>query len=299
MTLSKFRAAEIAIALLALHYPSTAATGESALRSRNSTIEPIEDYQTHIVRALDAITKSDRAHKYENAGRTTAELLILRDLAKGNDVELVRQLAYAATKWRVPQETLVILDFFRVLKVDDDAIVDGLAPYLNADGVLGELTRLCFRRLGGAKWAPDSPLEPVNYSAFKDYIERQRAKGEALPEAFVEWIYQRAPNHALLAFLYAHEGDPPRQREVLWNEHIVNDAIWRRENGFNTEFQNVKPDAISSLHKLSINENWWARLYVAEIMRKYPEFRVDVIVERLTKDENDLVRNVTVGNTGE
>ncbi|MEX2169779.1 MAG: hypothetical protein WD851_10745 [Pirellulales bacterium] len=79
------------------------------------------------------------------------------------------------------------------------------------------------------------------------------------------------------------------RREVLMAEHIVSNAIWLKENKFGEEFQKALPEAKAQLWKLSERDEWWARLYVAEIMRKHRELRQPLVIQRLSADENALV----------
>ncbi|MEX2168919.1 MAG: hypothetical protein WD851_06395, partial [Pirellulales bacterium] len=80
------------------------------------------------------------------------------------------------------------------------------------------------------------------------------------------------------------------RREVLLAEHIVGNAIWLKEHKFGEEFQKALPEAKEQLWKLSERDDeWWARLYVAEIMRQHRELRQEAVVQRLATDTNSLV----------
>ena len=41
---------------------------------------------------------------------------------------------------------------------------------------------------------------------------------------------------------------------------------------------------------MSRHGTWWVRLYVAEILRQYAQFRTPELIERLKADEHELVR---------
>jgi hypothetical protein len=75
----------------------------------------------------------------------------------------------------------------------------------------------------------------------------------------------------------------------LLAEHIISDAIWLRENRFEERFQMTLPEAAGELAKLAKQEEWWARLYVVEIMRRHRELRDAAVLEQLRKDGNALV----------
>ena len=79
------------------------------------------------------------------------------------------------------------------------------------------------------------------------------------------------------------------RREVLLAEHTVGNAIWLKENRFGEEFQKALPEATSELAKLAEHDQWWVRLYVAEIMRQHRELRQRAVVQQLASDSNPLV----------
>jgi hypothetical protein len=77
--------------------------------------------------------------------------------------------------------------------------------------------------------------------------------------------------------------------EIILAEHIVANAIWLNENGFAARFQWALPEANVELAKLSNHDKWWARRYVAEIMRRHGELRQADIIRRLSEDTNSQV----------
>jgi len=77
--------------------------------------------------------------------------------------------------------------------------------------------------------------------------------------------------------------------EIELAEHIVSNAIWLLKNKFNDRFIQAAPDATEQLIKLAQRQEWWARLYVAYIMRQYPELRVADVMHRLSNDTDVLV----------
>ena len=73
-------------------------------------------------------------------------------------------------------------------------------------------------------------------------------------------------------------------------EHIVSNALWLNKNGFADRFQQTLPEANEQLTKLANRQEWWARLYVAYIMRQHGELRRGDVIERLSNDSNELVQ---------
>ncbi|MEX2172066.1 MAG: hypothetical protein WD851_22285, partial [Pirellulales bacterium] len=179
-------------------------------------------------------------------------------------------------------------------------------------------------------------LQSVNYSDYLEYVRGQLKLNEDVPTAFIEYLYERSPERALMVFYQANpqrhaatvarlremqeeleadrqqlddEGasETPQQRkadreeeirqkveselrrEVLLAEHTVSNAIWLKEHRFGEEFQKALPEATSELAKLAKHDEWWVRLYVAEIMRQHRELRQRAVVQRLASDSNSLV----------
>jgi hypothetical protein len=120
-----------------------------------------------------------------------------------------------------------------------------------------------------------------------------QGKGKISDDLF-KYMFYRSPHEALHGCMWQLSSTPdskwtPEKKEIALAEHEIDDTIWRHECGF-LEKSKVEPAAAAALEKLSHNKNWWARLYVAEIMRQHPGFRKASIVEQFQKDENRLVR---------
>ena len=104
-------------------------------------------------------------------------------------------------------------------------------------------------------------------------------------------MYESDPGAALLFLARAHSSAPDVLKPILWAEHVVADSVWRQEHGFLGADQ-VDPDALKELQKLSKHEYWWSRLYVAQMMRKHPAFRRRETIVALKQDKHPLVRRV-------
>jgi hypothetical protein len=82
------------------------------------------------------------------------------------------------------------------------------------------------------------------------------------------------------------------QSEILLTEHVISNAIWLKENGFDNGFQKALPEAAAELAKLAKHDAWWARLYVVYIMRQHPELRQSDVLRELRADSNSLVSDL-------
>ena len=84
-------------------------------------------------------------------------------------------------------------------------------------------------------------------------------------------------------------GWTPEQKQFLLAEREISNTLWKHDHQL-LEPTKVDPTAASELKKLADSKWWWARLYVAEIMKHHPGFRNEDVIEKLKKDENGLVR---------
>jgi len=144
---------------------------------------------------------------------------------------------------------------------------------------------------------------------------------EGFPTPLVEYMYEQSPEQALLVFLRidrrgmsiaqlsavqenldaAREGraavpgpkprPQDRHREIRLAARLISNALWFKENGHDRRLQAALPEVNELLAKLAEHERWWARLYVAEIMRRHPELRMDDVLQKLREDGEESVRN--------
>src|SRR3990172_8389184 len=244
----------------------------------------------------------------------------LKDLTNDKD-EIVKQLAIFTVTTTSEEDTHVmgarlILDF---LDLPPSVPIRVLAPYLDTENPqLRLFARSWFQYHDSSSRTHGlPPLGSVNYYDYMSYVRSRISRGEEIPAAFIEFIYERHPGKALLVFAYANQaGDVVAQlhdirkhleaarqgqektpeeihqqreekrqheirkqgakierSEILLAEHIVSNAIWLNKNGFAEQFQKALPEATAELAKLAKHKEWWARLYVAWIMRQHPELR--------------------------
>jgi hypothetical protein len=84
-----------------------------------------------------------------------------------------------------------------------------------------------------------------------------------------------------------------QRRDIELAEHIVSNALWLLKNEYSDRFQQAAPEAQEQLAKLAQRKEWWARLYVAHIMRQHRELRRADVWESLQKDSEELVKGAT------
>ena len=108
------------------------------------------------------------------------------------------------------------------------------------------------------------------------------------PWGVVQLLYWKAPSAALLGLhAFYNKGDARKHDSLVWTEHLVKDVAWKKATGF------IRPgeleEAVAQLDKLSRYEEWWVKLYVAEMLRRHPYFRDKQVLARLRADDNALV----------
>jgi hypothetical protein len=180
----------------------------------------------------------------------------------------------------------------RFYSVADRDIVAVLAPHM---GSRNERVRRMAISFAEHYFEGDTPPHCVDYEPYTDYLAYHK---DAPPLGLVRYMFDNAPGQAVLslALVYREHIGKNAYRDIQWSEHIIADAIWRKERQYDEQFEQIKQQAISELDNLSKHDAWWARLYAAEIIRlySYPDLKNDAIVKRLQSDVNELVRSVAM-----
>jgi hypothetical protein len=305
------------------------AAQEANLKTLLAQTDP--DIQERIGMIVDILNQSnlDPRSNY----RAVRDAQSLKELV-ADPAEIVNQVAIfaaspAAREGR-PLEARAVLE---VLNMPPKLIVRVLAPYLNVENKnLRSFVRDWFQSHDSC--GNGAALQALNYQDYLDYVRRQRNTNQEIPTAFIEYLYKRSPERALIVFYHAARQDdmtdrlmemrrkleadqrererrgestvplppmknppegPPRHREdappreILLAEHIVSTAIWLKKHHFDQELQEALPQAKAQLSELATGQQWWVRLYVAEIMRRYVELRQTEVLEKLSRDTNALV----------
>lgn len=183
------------------------------------TAQSNPEIQDRIYDTLDAFQAGDR----NNAAEAYRQLGLLRSV---NPQEIVTQLAIFAARIGDGEQVLRARRILDLLNIQPAIVIEVLAPYLDADEPkLRSFVRDWFEYHDKAA-APGPvlpPLQPVNYSDYKDYIRGKIIRNEEVPEPFVEYIYERLPGYALIAFYHAHG---PKDRDILLAENIIRNVMW-------------------------------------------------------------------------
>jgi hypothetical protein len=248
-----------------------------------------EPIQQHLRLIVEALAPSNQAFLRERVAN-------LHDSIADKN-EIVKQIAiYAASPGEGPP--LLALGLIQTLEIPPSVVIRGLAPYLDAENKnLRSFVRDWFQ--GHDNAGPISSQQaPVNYRDYYAYVrERMNAKQE-IPAPFVDYVFERSPGEALLIFDKANrlggalarlQGANIPQKDVALAERVVSNAIWFKQHRHKDRFQAALPDAKSELTKLGSHKQWWARRYVAEIMRRHPELRQEDVLQKLLGDSDESV----------
>jgi hypothetical protein len=253
------------------------------------------------------------------------EIQKLKELTD-DEAELVEQVAIFAMAPGEEMQPLTAAVILHYLQIPSRVTIRTLAPHLDATNP--ELRSFVRDWFQGHDNADAGEWGAVNYKDYLDYVRGSVNRGEELPAPFIKYIYERSPERALMVFakgtanvsghleairmnfeahqqgraLTEEEREQIRQiqakrkiegrarRQILLAEHIVSNAIWLHKNGYIVRFQKALPEAKEALAMLAENGDWWARLYVAHIMRRNPALRQEHIMRQLAEDGEPLVR---------
>lgn len=268
--------------------------------------------QASLGKVAEALNQSERMNNSETQ-KTVASLIDTTT----NEQQIIKQVAIFAAG-PDEQQPLIALAVLHALDPPPGEVIEALSPYLDADNVkVRSFVRDWFQSHDNG--GPDeSPLKPVNFADYTDFVRRKLQEKENIPEAFVDYLFERSPGRALLVFNLAdrhgeivdrlkamrreveQEGNlgpndlPPSKeglgrREVVLAEHVISNALWLHKHNFDDHFQTALPEAMTELEKLSKHMQWWARLYVVYIMRQNPVLLKDNVLRQLAEDENPSV----------
>lgn len=215
-----------------------------------------------------------------------AALHELTALPPPRHAELVRQLVWSASRAADTPHALAPAVILRRLDLPDFLIAQALAPVLDsADAALVKSVRGLLEGL-----EQRAPGRRPNFAVYLELLAGPVRAQESLPTGLVRYLYEVDAGEALLLLMRAHQLRQPEElRAILWAEHVVTEVLWKQQHGFLPP-AGTDPAAMRELARLAGHDAWWARLYVAEMMRQHPEFAQPEVLAKLQQDANPLVR---------
>jgi len=129
------------------------------------------------------------------------------------------------------------------------------------------------------------------YAAYKSHIGLCRMNGKEMPDALINSMILRNPKDGIQTMTEVMTPYIPRheERSLKWAAHLTSLYLWRKQNEF-IKGDSEQLDSQKQLAQISNSEFWWARLYIAEILRRNPELRTPELVKALQADTNDYVK---------
>ena len=226
--------------------------------------------------------------QFKTEAEWKARLNSLKEISGNRFEVLLPQLVYWSANSRGMEEAMLPAAIIEQLGISEHAFPGALWPYLDSDDP--KIRKAVRGIIVGTEDV--SASRPPDFSDHAAVLSARFRSKESVPKPLVAYMFERAPGQAVLSCMrvYAQQ-DLAAWKSTLWAEHVVNDVLWKQENGFLKPHE-TEPAAVEQIDKMSRRAEWWVRLYAAEIMRQHPEFRAAEIVERLAKDENDLVKRV-------
>lgn len=170
-------------------------------------------------------------------------------------------------------------------------LLEPMLPFLESeDERIQEEAIIWLRAIDLASSTGGDCTDPAQ-SRLMSYRQALLQRKGAPPPALVTYLYATSPSHAMLILAQIDSEHVKRDqfpRDLMWSDHLITTVKWRIRKRF------LKPGDIESAHQemeaLSKHPGWYARRYVVEVLREYPELGTPQIRDRLKKDENPLVR---------
>ena len=212
-----------------------------------------------------------------------AMLGTLRDVAGNSETEFVRQLVYFiyehSKKYNAGLiHAYALLDYCHVSKL---AIAKALGPHLySRNEEFREVVRVPY-------YVERGPYRYPDYSDFRQLALGEDWKHEAA-EPIRRMMFEFSPNAAFL--LFNNEVQGGERLELRRMERFIADALYEKTHLGGLPGGMIDEGTASVIRRLGESEHWWARMFAAEIMVQNKEFRDPEVIDRLLKDENNLVR---------
>lgn len=135
-------------------------------------------------------------------------------------------------------------------------------------------------RLGSDSMTGYADLRDIEIRG-KAFLERDAMR------PLVRFLFQKSPSSALLLFARHHV---PGKEELglSVDDRKITTFLLQAKEGAAGDRISAK-DSIQSLDKLAMNEHYWVRLYVVEMMLQNPRLLDQKIVDTLAEDKDQLV----------
>lgn len=267
--------------------------GQSGTAERTEAVGEVRDLcrDEQIQQILTALAGSIRNEESE---ATQEHLDEMRNLSgRGRDYKkLISQLVLYAVDIENKRDASVIEAMLPAivmeqLRIPNGQVVAALIPYLDStDAAIRRFAKEILRSKEGG-----TATKPPDFSYYHPFLQERGEQGLKVRREVVLYLYETDLGEAVLTIMRATIRNGEQMKPILWTEHQVSDVLWQWQFSFLRGDQ-VTPVATEALAKLVAHPRWWARLYVAEIVRQHPAFRTDELIAVLLTDADESVRSV-------
>ena len=237
-----------------------------------------------IQKSLVALSRATGANG-EDEMHFFKEIIALRRDAEKNPKELIRQLIWYQAHTAKESDFTVVFVLSYVPNLNKLDVVTAIAPFIGraGDAKIEAAARSILSLIDA-----DSRGGHSGFDYYSSFIREELQRGGMADTPFAAYLFRKYPGESLTSFARATYNDA-RRKPFMWAEHVVNDWLWKREFGFAPE--KVPDSAVTEqVEKMVNRDEWWARLYAAEIVRQHPEFGTPTLVDMLKSDKSELVR---------
>ena len=224
-------------------------------KSENRSIEPNAQIQSY----LRALISTNQQVMFDGTEESLSERLTqLRKMA-GQDTNLAAQLMYFSDHAEGEREAMLPGVILEQLAIPNTVFAEVCLLLLDAEDEPS-------RRLG-AEWLTRADHVTGGGVDFSQYENILRIEKGAAPQGLIRYMYQRNPQAAVVSVARVFEAPASEVVEAK-----------------------AKSGGKESTTYFAGRSEWWAQLYVAEVMRKEPTLRNAKLIEQLKTSTNELVR---------
>lgn len=268
----------IAFSLIALLFGSVPATEPTmSFGFTGPTIDPNPAVQSE----LDVLAAT-KEHTLDRAQELIAIWQMIRDHRTN-----IKQLALQAALYDSQHPRAhVLVSVAPIAHSDGPTLEIWLLPYYNsADPQLREIVG---QNVGFASNRENRPTNAHDERA-STVCHFLIGDPKPLPAEVIQNLFGASPSTAVIELSRSwFSTDLKKFREVLWGEHMIADIIWKRDDNFLQPGDEAAGEA--ELDKLSKFDEWWVRLYAAEILSQCDDiFDAPAARDRLQRDSNPLI----------
>ncbi len=221
--------------------------------------------------------------------------------AREGETQLIRQAAYYAKRGpsfdedpNPRDENILVRDALTLitqeLRIPEVRVIIALLPYIEtSDDRLRKFIREDVLGGDGMDSAFERDKNDAKILALFAYLSLQSRMQKSQPWPVLQIAFWKAPTASLIHYVQTESrlGDRDKMDAILWAQHTVDDVLWKQKHplGKPGDLQT----AVDELDKLSRFDEWWVKLYVAEIVRRHKELGSPQILKRFRSDPNEFV----------